>query len=168
MRLGRIVAVGAGGVVAVAAGVLAGFVLGLRRKDPRARAVVRRVNRTVFNPWQMRTAGMPGAYAAIVRHVGRTSGRRYETPVGAEPTDEGFVIALPYGPDTDWARNVLAAGSAEIVHEGRTHRVDGPRVTELATTIDAFDEADRRALRAFGVDQALTLRRVPDDAAPVA
>ena len=35
----------------------------------------RRANRRVVNPRQMRTAGEPGAYAGIVRHVGRRSGR---------------------------------------------------------------------------------------------
>ncbi|MGZ4612806.1 MAG: hypothetical protein ACXV1K_06490 [Kineosporiaceae bacterium] len=50
----------------------------------------------------MRTAGSPGAYASVVRHVGRTSGRRYETPVVPVATDGGFVVPLPYGPGTDW------------------------------------------------------------------
>ena len=50
----------------------------------------------------MRTAGTPGAYAAIIRNRGRISGRDYETPVGAVPIDDGFLVALPYGSRASW------------------------------------------------------------------
>ena len=46
-------------------------------------------------PLAIKSAGGPGASASGVHHVGRTSGRSYSTPVGAVPTDDGFVIALP-------------------------------------------------------------------------
>jgi len=46
----------------------------------------------------------------LVVHRGRRSGRVYDTPVLVFPADDGYVIALTYGPDTDWIRNVLAAG----------------------------------------------------------
>jgi hypothetical protein len=39
-------------------------------------------------------------------------------------TDDGFVIALPYGPGADWVKNVLASGSATIVNEGDTWLID--------------------------------------------
>jgi deazaflavin-dependent oxidoreductase (nitroreductase family) len=51
---------------------------------------------------------------AEVEHRGRTSGRTYRTPVWAFPTERGYVIALTYGPATEWARNVLAAGECRI------------------------------------------------------
>lgn len=71
---------------------------------------VRRVNRAIFNPLQMKSAGTPGAYASVIRHHGRTSGRPYETPVGAVTTDDGFVIVLVYGSNTDWLKNCSPAG----------------------------------------------------------
>ncbi len=135
------------------------FVVGMRKKSPRVLRAVRSMNRAVFNPIQMGTAGTPGAYAAIVRHVGRTSGNRYETPVGAVPTDDGFLIALPYGTDADWLKNVVAAGTATIVHEGETHEVDRPRVVAMAEVADSFSDGDRRAHRVFGVQEALCVRR---------
>ena len=50
---------------------------------------------------------------ALVRHVGRRSGRRYETPVNAFRVDSGFVFALTYG-KTDWVKNVLEHDGCEI------------------------------------------------------
>jgi hypothetical protein len=47
----------------------------------------------------------------VIHHVGRTTGARYETPVVARPTDDGFAIALPYGTGADWLQNVLGQGA---------------------------------------------------------
>jgi hypothetical protein len=56
----------------------------------------------------------------VVTHIGRKSGRRFRTPVNVFHTPEGFVIALTYGPESQWVQNVLAAGGAEL--ETRHHR----------------------------------------------
>jgi deazaflavin-dependent oxidoreductase (nitroreductase family) len=45
---------------------------------------------------------------AILGHIGRRSGKPYETMIMVWPTREGFVIALTYGPQVDWLRNLLA------------------------------------------------------------
>ena len=63
-------------------------------------------------PW------IPG-FGVIVQR-GRHSGRRYQTPVNVFPVSNGYVRALTYGPDTDWVKNVLAAGSCEIQTPGHT------------------------------------------------
>jgi deazaflavin-dependent oxidoreductase (nitroreductase family) len=121
--------------------------------------VVRRFNRRFMNPSQMKTAGTPGAYAGVVRHVGRRSGRVYETPVGPFATDDGFVIALPYGTSSDWVKNVLAAGSATLVTEGHTYEVDQPEIVPLSDVVDVLPIKERRNLRLFRVEQALRTRR---------
>ena len=107
------------------------FVLGMRAKSPLLLKPFIRFQRAIINPRQMRSAGTPGAYAAVIRHRGRVSGRSYETPVGAEPVDDGFVIALVYGSRTSWLRNVLAAGSATIVHDGQAYAVDQPEIVPM-------------------------------------
>jgi deazaflavin-dependent oxidoreductase (nitroreductase family) len=146
--------------------VLVAFVVGMRARSPRLLNAVRRMNRAVVNPVQLRSAGTPGAHAAVIRHDGRTSGRPYQTPVGAVPTDDGFVIALVYGPHTDWLKNVLASGSATIVHEGRSHRVDQPEVIPLQAVAGYLSANDQRNLRLIGVDRCLRVRRVqPGEAA---
>jgi deazaflavin-dependent oxidoreductase (nitroreductase family) len=149
-----------GVLVLVLLGLAALFMLGMRRKSPFVLRTVRRVNRAFFNPRQMRSAGTPGAYAAIVRHVGRRSGRPYETPVGAFATDDGFVIALPYGSDPDWLKNVMASGSATVVHEGGTYRVDRPELIPTGDAAPYLPEKELRTLRMFAVDQCLRVRTV--------
>jgi len=141
------------------------FMVGMRTKSPPVLNAVRRVNRAFTNPRAMKKAGTPGAYASVIRHVGRTTGRPYETPVGAFETDDGFVIALPYGSDADWLKNVLASGSATIVDEGNTYRVDQPELVPTAVAAPHLPPKEQRNLRLFRVDQCLRVRRVePDEA----
>jgi len=155
--LGRWAAAVAGALVVVVAGVVGVLLVGLRRKYPPVVDTVRRFARDVGNPRLLKTAGGPGANAAILRHVGRTSGKPYQTPVTAVAAADGFVIALPYGPTTDWVKNLLAAGSATLVHDGQTHLVDHPEVVPLAQAVHDFSPGERRALRMFGVQECLHL-----------
>ena len=57
--------------------------------------------------------------------------------------DDGFVVALPYGSNTDWLKNVLANGAATIVHDGNTYGVDRPEVVPLSTVGHQFSPGDR-------------------------
>ncbi len=77
---------------------------------------------------------------AVVIHYGRRSGRTFRTPLWAFRRDGGFVIALTYGSDADWVRNVVAAGGCELEARGRRYRVGAPRVyrDENATDMPAF------------------------------
>lgn len=136
------------------------YFVGMRRKSPRVLRVVRDFSRRVVNPRMMATAGTPGAYASLIHHVGRTSGRAYSTPVVAVPTGDGFAIALPYGTTSNWVRNVLASGSATLVHEGATHEVGRPELVPLASMDEYFPEKERRSHARFKVDQCLRLRRI--------
>lgn len=157
-----------GGVLAalgVLAVLLAGWMWGMRTKSPAVIDFQRRVNHRVFNPRQMRDAGSPGAYAGIVRHRGRRTGAEYETPVVPEPSEDGFVIVLPYGTRADWVRNVLAAGSATIVHEGREHRVGRPELMAVEDAPHEFSASERRNLRLFGNTECLVVHREPAPAA---
>ena len=50
----------------------------------------------------------------ILKHVGRKSGRVYRTPVNVFRVPEGFLIALTYGGESEWVRNVIAAGGCQL------------------------------------------------------
>lgn len=141
------------------------FFLGMRYKWPIVLDGVRKMNRRFMNPRQMRTAGTPGAYAGIIHHVGRRSGREYQTPVGIVPAENGVAIVLPYGTRPDWLQNVLAAGQAEITYEGRRFPVTDPQVVPIESSGAAFTTADRRTQRLYQVDLCLRLRTatVPAD-----
>ena len=136
------------------------FLLGMRWKAPWVQKPIIWISRVAINPRQMRTAGSPGAYASVIHHRGRTSGRPYQTPVGAVPTEDGFVIALPYGARVSWLRNVVAGKSATILHEGQTYAVDEPEVIQMTAAERYFPPGDRRSHRIFGVEQCLHVRRV--------
>jgi deazaflavin-dependent oxidoreductase (nitroreductase family) len=141
------------------------FVAGMRAKSPTVLDAVRRTSRAM-KPLVMKSAGTPGANASVIGHVGRVTGRPYETPVGAVATDDGFVIALPYGSNTDWLKNVLASGSAVIVDDGNTYEVARPEVVPLAVEALSFSPGDQRAHRVFGVEHCLRVRRMaPDETA---
>ena len=82
-------------LVAVAA-IGAVFAIGMRTKYPPVTTAVRRMNRKVMNPRAMKTAGTPGAYAGVIRHVGRRSGTEYETPIG--PYRDRRTVSLSRSP----------------------------------------------------------------------
>ncbi len=107
----------------------------------------------------MRSAGKGGSNTSVVRHVGRRSGRTYETPVIAVEHGDSFVIALPYGERTDWLKNVLARGSATLVTGGRTFEVDNPKVITIAEATPYFRPREQRFQRRFHVDSALQVHR---------
>lgn len=88
---------------------------------------VARANRVGLNRVMRHAAPWVPGFGVLV-HRGRRSGRVYRTPLQFFRTDTGYVVALTYGPETDWTRNVLAAGEAEIVLRGKHIRVVAPRV----------------------------------------
>ncbi len=137
------------------------FMVGMRKKSPLVLDAVRRTGRAA-RPYLLKSSGTPGAAASVIRHVGRTSGRPYETPVHAVPTEDGFVIALPYGLNTDWLKNVLASGTATIVDEGSTYPVDQPELVPLSVAEPLFSAKDQRTHRRFRVEEYLVVRRTPD------
>lgn len=141
------------------------FVLGMRTRSRLVLSPLIRLQRAILNPRQMRSAGTPGAYAAVIRHRGRTSGRPYETPVGVVADDDRFLIALVYGSRTNWLRNVLASGFATIVHEGHTYQVDRPELIPMPEVAARFTSGDQQGFRLLHVDQALRVRRAEPEGA---
>ena len=144
-------------------GLVAVFLGGMRAKWPPVVHAVRRLNLKVMNPRQMATAGQPGAFAQILRHTGRVSGKTFETPLGIEPTDDGFVIALVYGNDSQWLKNVLATGHAEVVRDDVTYEVERPAVVPVGEVIGSFKPSDQRLFSLFGVDSCLRLYHAEHD-----
>jgi deazaflavin-dependent oxidoreductase (nitroreductase family) len=94
---------------------------------------------------------------AVVIHTGVRTGRRYRTPVNMFRSGDGYVIALTYGRERDWVKNVLAAGGCEVETRGSSIALTSPRIVR--------DERQSRAplairpiLKAFGVKEFLELR----------
>ena len=64
----------------------------------------------------------------LVEHVGRKSGRRYQTPVAILRAGDRLVIRVPFGLGTQWVQNVLAAGQATLRWRGTEVPVSDARI----------------------------------------
>ncbi len=114
----------------------------------------------VTRPLAMRSAGTEQSNTSVVRHVGRRSGRGYETPVVAVEHDDSFLIALPYGERTDWTKNVLASGAASVVTHGQAYEVDQPQVIPMTDATRYFGPKEQRLHRRFAVNTCLRVHRI--------
>src|SRR5258708_23862027 len=101
-----------------------------------------------FNPLTRRIAHSSRGPFSIVRHVGRRSGKTYETPIIVAPADDGFVFELTYGPDVDWYKNVLAAGGCTLIWHGKGYGIDEIKPMDTETGRSAFPLPARLLLRA--------------------
>jgi len=64
----------------------------------------------------------------ILTHVGRKSGKVYQTPVNVFRASNGFIIALTYSSESEWVKNVLAAGGCELKTCGKKYQLSSPTV----------------------------------------
>jgi deazaflavin-dependent oxidoreductase (nitroreductase family) len=100
---------------------------------------------------------------AIVGHTGRTTGSGYETVVWAFERDGTVAIALTYGPETDWVRNVLAAGGGTIGLGGEVTPIGDPRIVGDDAGLPFVPAPVRAALRALDVHEFLLADRLPPE-----
>jgi deazaflavin-dependent oxidoreductase (nitroreductase family) len=98
-----------------------------------------RANKTGLNRLTKFIAPWAPGWAVVV-HRGRKSGRTFHTPLWAFRRQGRYVIALTYGSDADWVRNVLAAGGCELQSRRRHYQLGAPRVyhDENASDMPAF------------------------------
>ena len=99
---------------------------------------VARFNKRVTNRIQGLFAWLVPPWAVIL-HRGRRSGREYRTPLFAFRRDRTLVIALLYGRESDWLRN-LCDGGGHVIRAGRTFIVGLPEIVDTS-------EADRLLAR---------------------
>jgi deazaflavin-dependent oxidoreductase (nitroreductase family) len=107
-------------------------------------------------PW------MPGF--GVIVHRGRRSGARYQTPVNVFRAGNGYVIALTYGPDTDWVKNVLAAGGCELRTHGQAIQLGSPRLFHDQSR-RGIRPVERQVLRILNVADFLSLTLAPASSA---
>jgi deazaflavin-dependent oxidoreductase (nitroreductase family) len=88
---------------------------------------IARVNRRVTNRLLGGLATRLPWFGVVV-HTGRRSQRQYRTPVNVFRQGDRYIIALTYGSDSDWVRNVLAVGGCALETRGRTLRLSRPQL----------------------------------------
>src|SRR3954463_15968007 len=79
--------------------------------------LLRRVLHAPVLLYRLRLGALLGSRFLRLTHLGRNSGRRYETVlevVGRLPTTTEYVVMAGLGRRADWLRNVLAGGAQEV------------------------------------------------------
>ena len=98
---------------------------------------------------------------AVLEHRGRRTGRRYEAPIAVRRVAGGFVVALAFGAQVDWYRNLAAAGGGSLRWRGRTYAVGAPLAIDADLGVASFHLIQRAALRLGGIGAFI---RLPDAA----
>jgi deazaflavin-dependent oxidoreductase (nitroreductase family) len=78
---------------------------------------------------------LPGM--ATIKHHGRKSGKPYETIVTAFRKGDSVAIALAHG-KTDWVKNVLSAGEADLHFARKDVHLVNPRIVPAGSGADGL------------------------------
>ena len=127
---------------------LVGAAISWWRAHPRAGATW--VNR-VANPRLVRTGAVEASRGeiALLEHVGRQTGIHRVTPVHPVPTADGFRIVVPLGMASEWARNVLAAGTCRLQVGEEIHELAEPTLVS-ASEVDGVPRVVGAVMDWFG------------------
>jgi len=123
-----------------------------------AHSAIRAFNKRYFNRLVNRFAGVSRTPFALIRHVGRRSGKPYETPIIVMPLGKSFVIALTYGPEVDWYRNVQAAGAATLLWHNTEYALTQPEPLDVKAGLSAFPPPFRQILGVLGTRHFVQMR----------
>ncbi len=96
---------------------------------------------------------------SVVKHVGRRSGREYQTPVGAYPLGDGFVVAILYGSDSQWVRNAFATGGFTLRTKGRDYPLERPEIIPSARALPAYPRIWRWTLKRQKIEEFVWAHR---------
>src|SRR4051812_9487327 len=111
---------------------------------------VRIFNKYILNKLTRNLVWLPFGPFALVRHVGRRSGKLYETTIFVFHLEDGFMVVLTYGPEVDWYRNVQAAGHCEIVWHGKTYATGKPESMDKQSAWLALPQPEKTILEILG------------------
>ncbi|HEY0757071.1 MAG TPA: nitroreductase family deazaflavin-dependent oxidoreductase [Ktedonobacteraceae bacterium] len=124
----------------------------------RERKRIRAFNKRVTNPLLRGFARLSYGPFALIHHVGRRSGKDYETLIMVWPVTDGFVIALTYGPGVDWYRNLVAAGQGKLFWHKHEYILQKPEPVDAQTALTAFSIFQKPVLRLLGVNDFVQMR----------
>ena len=110
-----------------------------------------------YADFRRRHAGHRHSATALLTHVGRRTRTTYQTPLGAQPHGDGFVVSLPYGSQTDWCRNVMAAGMCKLTWKGHTYELERPEIVSGSQVFPALPAWQRIMLQGGGIRDFLWL-----------
>jgi deazaflavin-dependent oxidoreductase (nitroreductase family) len=115
----------------------------------------------LFNPLILRIAGgwwFP--MFSLIHHRGHKSGRIYATPVTAFPRGGFFWLGLAFGENSGWARNVLAAGEADLRYRGTDYHVAEATVVEIEDVKRELPPVVRYGSALAGMHKVIRMRQI--------
>lgn len=98
---------------------------------------------------------------ALLRHVGRRSGKTYEIPIMVWRVEDGFVIVLTYGRQVDWLRNLQAAGQGSLRWHKQEYIFQKPEFIDAKTALPALPPFIKQILRLRGAHEFVKLSSQP-------
>ena len=113
------------------------------------------INKRMFDPRAIASGRWP-----VLTHVGRTSGTTYRTRLDAHTVDGGYVFVLVYGSGSDWVRNVLAAGRAQLRVEGEDVYLTAPRLVGEDEAFHALSDDVASPPRVLRITEYLRMDRI--------
>ena len=116
---------------------------------------VARFNKRVTNRIQGLYAWLVPPWAVIL-HRGRRSGHEYRTPLFAFKRDRTLVIALLYGQQSDWLRN-LRHGGGHVIRRGRTFSLPPPEIVATSEAHQLLARLSRPARAYCRLAEALAI-----------
>ncbi|MFB9646760.1 nitroreductase family deazaflavin-dependent oxidoreductase [Microbacterium terregens] len=122
------------------------------------------LNRTL-NPLAVRLAKRGRGPFSLIRHIGRKSGRTFETPVILADSSNGLVAELTYGDQVNWYRNIVRGGG-QIVHRGRTYRILSVEPLPAADGLAAYGPLRSTILRLLRRREFRLIRVAPSPSVP--
>lgn len=119
---------------------------------------MRYVAKHVINRLTSRNAGSAKSHFAILHHVGRRSGKAFQTPIMVSELGEDFVLALTYGPKVDWYRNLQANGQGTLTWHGKNYTIKNLEPLDRNTGLAAHHLHERLVLRILDVQNFVRVK----------
>ena len=110
---------------------------------------ITRFNRRYANPFMRHLSGI-GPMAEI-EHVGRRTGQVRWTPIFAFRQGSTITVALTYGAEVDWLKNIEAAGRSRLRRAGGVLRLGPPVRVPTSEGLRRMPGVVRWALRRMRV-----------------
>jgi hypothetical protein len=139
------------------------FALEMRKAPAERFPWLRHEVNDVVNPWLLEhhVPGGPAGELGTLEHVGRKSGTVHLTPVHPTIQRETVLVPAPLGVGSQWAQNVLHAGTARLQLHDVLYELDRPELITVAesgfypkTVAAPFDHMGLRYVRMHVVASA--------------
>ncbi|GCE15425.1 nitroreductase/quinone reductase family protein [Tengunoibacter tsumagoiensis] len=129
------------------------------QQQPGSRSQLNKKSNVIF----LKIAGGPLRAYSLLKHIGRSSGKEFATPLTAYPLGDGFVIALLYGNATkvNWCHNVMASGKCIIKTHGQEYVLGRPEIISAAQALPAYPPLFRWVYQSRDIQQFLWVHSIP-------